>query len=83
MYKILLMPSAGKDLDNLEQRIFLQVNKRLSELASNPRPQGCQKLTNEEGYRFRSGDYRILYRIDDSSKAVYIYRIKHRKNAYR
>ena len=83
MYKILLLHVARKDLDNLEQRIFLQINRRLSELANNPRPQGCQKLTNEEGYRFRSGDYRILYRIDDLNKTIYIYRIKHRKDAYR
>jgi mRNA interferase RelE/StbE len=83
MYKILLLHSARNDLDNLEKKIFMQISRRLSELANNPRPNGCQKLTNAEGYRFRSGAYRILYRIDDSNRAIYIYRIKHRKDAYR
>jgi mRNA interferase RelE/StbE len=83
MYKVLLLPSARKDLDVLERRIFLQVKRRLDELAKNPRMYGCQKLTVEEGYRFRSGDYQILYRIDDVGKKVYIYRIKHRRDVYR
>lgn len=44
---------------------------------------GCQKLVGEDGYRIRVGDYRILYRIDDSAKAIYTYRVKHRKEVYR
>jgi len=34
-------------------------------------------------WRIRSGDYRILYEIDDSQKLVKVYRIAHRKEAYR
>jgi mRNA interferase RelE/StbE len=83
MYKILVLPSARKDLDVLEQKIFLQVSRKLNELAKNPRMYGCQKLTAEEGYRLRSGDHRMIYRIDDAGKKVYIYRIKHRKDVYR
>jgi len=40
-------------------------------------------MTAEEGHRIRIGDHRVLYRIDEDSKRVYIYRIKHRKDAYR
>ncbi|MFC1808186.1 type II toxin-antitoxin system RelE/ParE family toxin, partial [Candidatus Omnitrophota bacterium] len=57
-------------------------NKILS-LSSKPRPFGSLKLTNENGYRIRVGTFRILYRVDDSSKEVIIYRIKHRKDVYR
>jgi mRNA-degrading endonuclease RelE of RelBE toxin-antitoxin system len=39
-------------------------------------------LTAEEGYRLRVGDHRILYRIDDASKRVYIYRVRDRKDVY-
>gem|GEM_PF-1871904 len=31
----------------------------------------------------RSGDYGILYRIDDKKKVIYLYIIKHRREAYR
>lgn len=83
MYKIEVIPSAQKDLDNVEKKFFIQIKSRIDSLKSNPRPVGCLKLTTEEGYRLRSGDYRILYRIDDKNKIVYIYKIKHRKESYR
>lgn len=82
MYEILLLPQGQKDLDNLGGKVFEQINNKISSLGQNPRPPGCLKLTAEEGYRLRSGKYRIIYRIDDEEKKVYIYRIKHRKEAY-
>jgi mRNA interferase RelE/StbE len=83
VYKIEVIPSAQKDLDDLEKKFFIQIKNRIDSLKSQPRPAGCLKLTAEEGYRLRSGDYRILYRIDDKNKIIYIYRVKHRKESYR
>jgi len=83
VYKINIIPSARKDLDNLDKKFFVQIKNKIISLVSNPRPSGCLKLTAEEGYRIRSGDYRILYRVDDRNKRIYIYRIKHRKESYR
>ncbi len=83
MYKIAIISSAQKDLDDLEKRFFHQIKSKIDSLKSNPRPPNCLKLTAEEGYRLRSGDYRVLYRIDDKNRLIYIYRIKHRKESYR
>ena len=83
MYKIEVIPSAQKDLDRLERKFFEQIKDKIQSLSQTPRPSQCLKLTAEEGYRIRSGDYRILYRIDDANRIVYIYRIKHRKESYR
>ncbi len=83
MYKINIIPSARKDLDSLDKKFFVQIKNKIISLASNPRPSHCLKLTAEEGYRIRSGNYRILYRIDDKNTMIYIYRIKHRKESYR
>jgi len=80
--EVFLLPPAQKDLDGLEVRIFRQIIKKIRALSDEPRPNGCLKLTAEEGYRIRMGDYRILYRIDDGAKRIFIYRIKHRKDAY-
>lgn len=82
MVEVFLLPPAQKDLDGLEVRIFRQIIKKIRALSDEPRPHGCLKLTAEESYRIRTGDYRILYRIDDGAKRIFIYRIKHRKNAY-
>lgn len=55
----------------------------LEALGKNPRPQGAIKLSAEEGHRVRMGSYRVLYRIDDRMKVVFVYRVKHRREAYR
>lgn len=83
MYKLRILPQAQRDLDDLHGKIFNNLKNKIVELANNPRPYGTLKLTNEEGYRIRIGDYRVLYRIDDKIKEVFIYRIKHRKESYR
>lgn len=83
MYNVTLLPSARKDLDNFDRHLFGQVVDKIRSLEPNLRPFGCVKLTGEEGYRIRSGNYRIVYRIDDKNKLIYIYRVKHRKESYR
>ena len=83
MHEISIIPSARKDLDDLDKKVFAQIKNKIISLASNPRPSGCLKLTAEEGYRIRSGNYRIPYRINDKNNIIYIYRVKHRKESYR
>jgi mRNA interferase RelE/StbE len=82
VYKLLLLPAAQKDLDDFKGKAFDILAKKIISLKENPRPHGCLKLTAEQGYRIRSGNYRIIYRIDDKKKEVFVYRIKHRKEAY-
>ena len=82
-YEIIVKPSAQRDLDRLPDRELTKLALRIRNLSSNPRPFGTQKLSNAESYRIRSGVYRILYEIDDEKKHVLIFRVKHRKEAYR
>ena len=81
-YNLFLLPRVQKDMDLFEYKVLRQLLARVKSLARDPRPPGSLKLTADEGYRLRSGDYRILYRIDEEKKAVYIYRIKDRKDTY-
>ena len=83
MYDIFVLPQAQKDLDKLEPSAFKRIVKKMRLLSENPRPPGSLKITAEEGHRIRVGDHRVLYRVDDDSRRIYIYRIKHRKDAYR
>jgi len=82
-YKIIIKPSAQRELDKLPTLEVERIAKRLRGLAINPRPIGIQKLNNEEGYRIRVGNYRVLFEIEDVIRIVSIYRIKHRKDVYR
>ncbi|MBZ0202132.1 MAG: type II toxin-antitoxin system RelE/ParE family toxin [Ignavibacteria bacterium] len=34
-------------------------------------------------FRYRVGDYRVIYEIDEKSKSVEVLSIKHRKNVYK
>ena len=82
-YKLNIKPSAIKDLDNIPDSEVKKIINRIVLLKDEPRPIGVQKLTDAEGYRIRSGNYRILFIIDDNKQSVLIYRIKHRKEVYR
>ena len=82
-YKIGFRASAEKELRKLPTADLARLIERISALAGNPRPQGCQKLSAEEKYRIRQGDYRIVFSVDDREKAVLIVKIGHRKDIYR
>jgi mRNA interferase RelE/StbE len=57
---------------------------RIRALADDPRPPGCEKLAGrDDRLRVRQGDYRILYSVDDTERAVTVVRIAHRKDVYR
>ncbi|MGH9661738.1 MAG: type II toxin-antitoxin system RelE family toxin [Bryobacteraceae bacterium] len=42
---------------------------KLEGLAVNPRPPGSEKISGEEKYRLRQGDYRVLYSIQDAGRS--------------
>ncbi|MEM9945413.1 MAG: type II toxin-antitoxin system RelE/ParE family toxin [Cyanobacteria bacterium P01_D01_bin.36] len=53
-------------------------------LALEPRPQGVVKLSREDDtYRIRVGDYRVVYIIEDDRLKVLVFRVDHRRDAYR
>jgi mRNA interferase RelE/StbE len=78
-----LNPHAKREFLDLPTNIAGKIAQALQTLATSPRSHQSIKLSGGEGYRLRSGDYRILYEIDDLNKKVEIYRIKHRREAYR
>jgi mRNA interferase RelE/StbE len=83
-YAVELTRTAEKELKRLHPRVRRQVRKRLLELETNPRPQDVKRLRGTERvHRIDSGDYRILYEVDDSSKMIEVWRIAHRKDVYR
>ena len=84
-YKILLLPSGQRGLDDIQDKALLsRLKESMLKLKDNPRPPGCVKLLGgKNGYRIRVSNYRYVYRIDDSNKMIYIYRVKHRREVYR
>lgn len=73
-------------LQSLEKKLRRQVANHVKKLAADPRPKGSKMLKNvkEENdnvYRIRSGDYRILYIIKNPN--IVILDIDNRKDVYR
>ena len=84
-YVVLLESRAERQLRNLPSATLRRVDALIERLSNNPRPRGAVKLSGRttEGWRVRVGDYRILYTIDDAELMVRVYRISHRREAYR
>jgi mRNA interferase RelE/StbE len=84
-YRIEFRPAALRDLKSLPRDILDRVSRKISALAENPRPSGAEKLSGseEDCYRIRVGDYRILYAIQDKVSLIIIIRVRHRREVYR
>jgi mRNA interferase RelE/StbE len=82
-YKLLIKPSAAKELEALPRRDRSRIVAQIEVLADNRHPPGSERLSGEEKYRLRQGDYRVLYSIQDASTTVTIVKIGHRRDVYR
>jgi len=83
VYRLDIEREARKDLERLQGEVWRRVREALLALGDNPRPRGCVKLKDRNGYRIRVGDYRILYDVDDERHTVTVLSVKHRREAYR
>ena len=83
MYRIIIENRAAKEIESLSDDIIQRVTDAIKRLESNPRPHGVKKLVGEGGWRIKIRTYRILYTIDDNQKLISVYRVKHRRDAYR
>ena len=83
-YKVILEQKAEKQLKSLSKIDYRKVKNAIEKIAQNPRNHNAIKLTDSDNeYRFRVGDIRILYTIEDRVLHVYVFKIGNRKDAYR
>ena len=76
-YKLQIKESAAKELESLgTKKDREKIVARINALAMDPRPSGSEKLAGEENkYRVRQRNYRIVYSIDDRNRVVVITKI--------
>ncbi|MGH7583360.1 MAG: type II toxin-antitoxin system RelE family toxin [Gemmatimonadales bacterium] len=82
-YSIEIKRSAAKEIEALPPKDRRRVVTRIAGLARSPRPPGCEKLSGQEKYRLRKGDYRSLYEIVDQRLIVTVVRVGNRRDVYR
>lgn len=80
-YEVRFKPKADKDLDALQPDMAKRVIEKIARLRTNLEGD-VKRLTNfTPEYRLRVGDYRVLFEVEGNS--VIVYRIVHRREAYR
>lgn len=83
-YAIEVKPAFEKDFDALPKDVRRRVTTKIDALAEKPRPHGVEKLAGEdELYRIRIGEYRVVYQIRDKVLVVLLVRVRHRREVYR
>ena len=82
-YRLLIKASAARELEALPRKERTRVVGRIRQLAMHPRPRGSEKLSGNEKYRIRQGNYRVLYSVDDADGSVLVVKIGHRRDVYR
>ncbi len=81
-YTIQIKRSAQKSLAQITEPYQAKIISAIQQLAYNPRPSGCKRLSGKEAWRIRVGDYRILYEIKDRQLLILIVVIGHRREVY-
>jgi len=83
-YSITFAKSARKELESLDAIFVDRILSKIESLAFDPRPKGSRKLKGEENlWRIRVGNYRVVYYVKDKEKIVDIVEVRHRKDVYR
>ncbi len=82
-YSLIVKKSAAKELEAVSRKDRLRIVDKIQRLAFEPRPFGADKLSGEDKYRLRQGDFRILYEIRDRELVVTVIRIGNRRDVYR
>jgi len=84
VYKVAYLDSVEEDLKKLDRATIKKILSRIENyLASDPKGLGKSLKGEFQGYwRYRWGDYRVIYRIAEREILIIVLRISHRKEVY-
>lgn len=84
IYEVKFTKAARKMFIKLSQELQDRIQTKIDDLAIEPRPNGVKKLKGEENsYRIRVGDYRVIYDIFDDVLLVNVVSVGHRSEVYK
>ena len=81
-YELQLLPSVKKDIQKIPKDDLKKILARMESLRDDPRPPGSTKLSGLDHYRVRQGNYRIVYKIQDTRLVVIVIKVGHRRDIY-
>ena len=81
-YRVELLPSAVRAIRKLPPEAKRRIQAVIEVLAEEPRPPSAKKLTARPEWRVRTGDYRVLYRIEDEVLTIVVVHAGHRRDVH-
>lgn len=82
-YRVFLAPTAARQLRKLDPSARRRVQAAIELLAAEPRPPSATRLVGGAGeWRVRTGDYRLIYEIEDDRLVVLVLAVGHRREVY-
>ncbi|PHM07297.1 type II toxin-antitoxin system RelE family toxin [Nostoc sp. 'Peltigera malacea cyanobiont' DB3992] len=83
-YEVKFSKGAKKQFRKLPLDVQERIQTKINDLAIEPRPNGVKKLQGDDNsYRIRVGDYRVVYELDDDVLIVTVIKIGHRSEIYK
>lgn len=87
IFKVVMMSQAQQDLLALDRNVATRIAEKLRYFISQKNPlRFAKRLTRSPlgNYRFRVGDYRVLFDVDSRGATIIlvVLSIKHRREAY-
>mgnify|MGYP001563746098 FL=1 len=82
MYELIYSPGALKSLEKFDKPMQERVIIALERLRIRPESCDIKRLVGIPGYRFRVGDYRVIFDIEQEKLHILVLKIGHRKNIY-
>ena len=82
MYDLIYSPGALKVLEKLDKPTKERILTALERLRIRPESCDIKRLVGMPGYRFRVGDYRIIFDMEQEKLHILVLKIGHRKNIY-
>lgn len=83
MFKVNYANRTRKDFKRIDRKAAIKILKKIQEFSIDPLKNAEPvKNPNLPKYRFRIGDYRVLFDIDTKNKIIFILKIAHRKEIY-
>lgn len=86
MYEVLLSAEALRVYERAQPPLARKLNRCLENLSLSPRLHpNIKPLSGQFAgcWRYRAGEWRVVYQIDDGRRQVWVVNIKHRREAYR
>jgi mRNA interferase RelE/StbE len=85
MYKVVYLDQVEDDLKKLAKPVVKKILARIETyLVQDPKGLGKQLTGEFQGYwRYRWGDYRVIYKISEREILIVVLRISHRKEVYK